>query len=148
MSQTFAEVLLTIPAAMCTGFVIFVAGVIQAIMNDQDEADFKRFLVMLKNKALRSPFAIGISSVTFAGMIPYFIVYRFGNTWFTAGLAMWVIASTVSKITVLPIYARVESLDSSETFQLAEERRKLHRANILRATLSALSVLLMTAGLK
>ena len=62
-------------------------------MNDLDEATFKRFLTSLHTRAMRSPYAIGVSSITFAGMAPYFIYYGFGNWWFTAGLALWVIAS-------------------------------------------------------
>jgi hypothetical protein len=64
MTQTFVEILLLVPTALCAGFVIFVAGVIQGVMNDLDEAEFKRFLTLLKTHALRSPYAIGVSSIT------------------------------------------------------------------------------------
>ena len=46
MTQTFVEILLLVPTALCAGFVIFVAGVIQGVMNDLDEAAFKRFLTI------------------------------------------------------------------------------------------------------
>jgi hypothetical protein len=36
MTQTFVEILLLVPAALCAGLVIFVAGVIQGVMNDLD----------------------------------------------------------------------------------------------------------------
>ena len=146
MTQTFVEILLLVPTALCAGFVIFVAGVIQGVMNDLDEATFKRFLTMLKTRALRSPYAIGVSSITFVGMVPYFIYYGFSNRWFTAGLVLWVITSIVSKSTALPIYARVEALESSDAARLNEERRKLQTANRLRATLSLASVFLMVIG--
>ena len=146
MTQTFAEILLLVPTALCAGFVIFVAGVIQGVMNDLDEATFKRFLTLLKTRALRSPYAIGVSSITFVGMVPYFICYGFSNRWFTAGLVLWVITSIVSKSTALPIYARVEALESSDAARLNEERRKLQTANRLRATLSLASVFLMAVG--
>jgi hypothetical protein len=146
MTQTFVEILLLVPTALGAGFVIFVAGVIQGVMNDLDEAAFKRFLTLLKTRALRSPYAIGVSSITFVGMVPYFIYYGFSNRWFTAGLALWVITSIVSKATALPIYARVEALESSDVSRLNEERRKLQIANIGRSTLSFASVVLMVIG--
>ncbi len=146
MTQTFVEILLLVPTALCAGFVVFLAGVIQGVMNDLDEAAFKRFLTLLHTRALRSPYAIGISSITFVGMVPYFIYYGFSNRWFTAGLVLWVIASIVSKITALPIYARVDVLESSDVSRLKEERRKLQTANIWRAALSFGSVVLMVIG--
>jgi len=145
-TQTLVEILLLLPTALCAGFVLFIAGVIQGVMNDLDEAAFKRFLTLLHTRALKSPYAIGVSSITFVGMIPYFIFYGVGNRWFTAGLAMWVIASIVSKATALPIYARVDATSASDVTQLREERRKLQKANILRAALSVLSVVLMVIG--
>jgi hypothetical protein len=118
LTQTFVEILLLVPTALWAGFVIFVAGVIQGVMNDLDEAEFKRFLILLKTRALRSPYAIGVSSITFVGMVPYFIYYGFSNRRFTAGLVLWVITSIVSKATVLPIYARVDALESSDLSRL------------------------------
>ncbi len=146
MTQTFVEILLLVPTALCAGFVIFVAGVIQGVMNGLDEAAFKRFLILLKTRALRSPYAIGVSSITFVGMVPYFIYYGFSNRWFTAGLVLWVITSIVSKSTALPIYARVEAIESGDGSRLREERRRLQIANIWRATLSFASVVLMVIG--
>ncbi len=147
MTQNLAEILLLVPTALCTGFVIFVAGVIQGTMNDMDEAIFKNFLGMLTKHAFRSPYAIIVSTITFVGMFPYFFYYGFSNWWFTAGLILWVVTSIISKATVLPVYKRVATLESSETTQLGNERRKLHKLNILRASLSFASVILMIIGL-
>jgi hypothetical protein len=79
-------------------------------------------------------------------MVPYFIYYGFSNRRFTAGLVLWVITSIVSKASVLPIYARVDALGSSDLSRLKEERRKLQIANIWRATLSFASVVLRVIG--
>jgi hypothetical protein len=157
MTQSFAEILLLIPAALTTGFVMFVAGVIQGVFNDVDEATFKHWLTELTRHALKSPYAIAVSSITFVGMVPYWIFYGLSNGWFSAGLIMWIITSIISKYTTIPIYIRVTGrqfpgfkmvpeLKSSEVVQLREERRNLHRANILRSTLSFVSVILMTIG--
>jgi len=48
MNQTLFEILLLVPTALCTGFLLFIAGVIQAVMNDVDEATFKRLLDILR----------------------------------------------------------------------------------------------------
>jgi hypothetical protein len=103
-------------------------------------------LILLKTRALRSPYTIGVSSITFIGMVPYFIFSGFSNRWFTAGLVLWVITSIVSNSTALPIYARVEALESGAVARLKEERRKLQIANLVRATLSLASVVLMVIG--
>jgi hypothetical protein len=89
---------------------------------------------------------MGVSSITFLGMIPYFIFYGVSNRWFTAGLVIWVIASIVSKATALLIYARVDVIEASAVALLKEERRKLRTANIVRASLSFVSVVLMVIG--
>ena len=158
MTQTFAEILLLVPTALSAGFIMFVAGVIQGVMNDVDEATFKRFLTELVKHALRSPYAITVASITFVGMIPYWIFYGFSNWWFTAGLILWVVTSTVSKYTTIPIYTRVTGLaitgfkkvpaiESNDVTHLREERRKLQKMNILRAALSFATVVLMVIGL-
>ncbi len=126
---------------------MFVAGVVQKVMNDMGEAEFKRFLTSMYQHAIRSPYAVTVSSLTFVAMIPYFIYYGFDNRWFTAGLILWLVASIASKVLNLPIYRRVEALESSDVARLQEERRKLQRANLWRAALSFASVVLMVIGL-
>ncbi|HNY12380.1 MAG TPA: hypothetical protein PKK26_12375 [Candidatus Wallbacteria bacterium] len=146
MTQSFFEILLMVPAAFCAGFVMFIGGVIQGVMDDEDEAMFKRILTGLHKNAMKSPYAIGISSITFVGMIPYFYKYGCSNRWFTAGLIFWVLTSCVSKATNLPIYGRVFAIESTDTARLGEERRKLHNANMLRAALSFISIAIMVVG--
>jgi len=146
MTRTFAEILLLVPSALCTGFLMFIAGVIQSVMNEMDEAGFKHFMTLLYKHAIRSPYAIGISTVTFIGAIPYFIYYGFDNRWFTAGIILYTIASIVSKSLNLPIYKRIFALESTDTVKLAAERRKLQRANIIRATIQFASIVVMMIG--
>lgn len=146
MDRTLFEILLLVPAAFTAGFVMFIAGVVQGVMDDMNEAAFKHFLIALKTRAMRSPYAIAVSTITFVGMFPYFIYYGFSNTWFTAGLILWTVTSIISKVTVLPIYSRVDTLETGNVSGLSEERRKLHNANILRSFLSFASVILMMIG--
>lgn len=146
MNQTFAEILLLVPSALCTGFLIFVAGVIQRVMNDMDEASFHSFLSLLHKRALKSPYAVAVSSITFVGMVPYWIFFGFNNWWFSAGLIVYIIASIISKSFNLPIYKRILALKSTDTHLLSEERKKLQKANLLRATIQSISILLMVIG--
>ena len=126
---------------------MFVAGVVQGVMNDMDEAEFQRFLTSLYQHAIRSPYALTVSLLTFVGAVPYLIFYGFRNWWFIAGLILWTVASVVSKVFNLPIYSRIFALESSDAAGLKEERRNLQSANIWRATLSFASVVLMVIGL-
>jgi hypothetical protein len=147
MTQEFAEVLLLVPSALATGFLVFIAGVVQRVMNDLDEATFQRFLMLLDKRATRSPYAVTVSTVTFIGAVPYFIFFGFDNWWFTAGIILYFVASIVSKSYNIPIYKRIFALASSDTDQLREERRKLQSANRLRATIQFASIVLMVIGL-
>ena len=147
MTQRRAEMLLLVPSTLCTGFLLFIAGVVQKVMNDLYEAAFQRFLNLLVKHAERSPYAISVSTVPFVGAFPYFIYYRLSNLWFSAGIVVFTVASIVSKILVLPIYKMVSELDSSDTAQLGEERRKLQNANRVRAAFQAVSTVLMVIGL-
>lgn len=147
MTQTFAEILLLVPSALCTGFLIFIAGVIQGVMNDMEEGTFQHFMRLLDKHAMRSPYAITVSSITFVGTIPYFIFYGFHNWWFSAGIILFWVASIISKSFNLPIYKRIFALESSDVVQLREERGKLQGANLLRATIQSASIVLMVIGL-
>ncbi len=146
MTQLFAEILLLVPSTLCTGFLVFIAGVIQKVMNELDESDFQKFLKLLDKHALKSPYAIGVSSITFVGMIPYWYFFGLSNIWFSAGLIVYTIASIVSKSVNLPIYKKIFALDNSDAVRLDEERRNLHRGNLLRASIQSASIVLMMLG--
>lgn len=158
MTQKFAEVLLLFPAALAAGFMLFVADVVQNIMDDMETGEFKRFLTSLTVHAIRSPVAILASTLTFVGMFPYWYFYGFNNRWFSAGLILWIVTSSVSKQMTLPIYSRVTGrkfpaykarpeIVATDAAALEEERRKLRRANLIRAGLSLASVVAMVIGL-
>src|SRR5882757_6283176 len=107
MTQRLAEILLFVPSALCAGLLIFVAEVLQRVMNDLDEAAFQRFVATLYRHATRAVAVVTISTLTFVGMIPYFYFYGVSNRWFTAGLVLYTVASIVAKALNLPIYNRV-----------------------------------------
>jgi len=143
MTRTLAEVLLLIFTTLCAGYVIFIATVLQPVINDLDEAAFGRFVPSLYRHATRSVYAMGSSTLPFVAMIPYFIVYKVEHPWFVAGLACFTLASTVSKIMNVPIYRRLVARKRDEVAKLQEERRKLQTANNVRALISLASVILM-----
>jgi hypothetical protein len=146
MTQRLAEILLLVPSALSTGFLMFIAGPLQKVMNDLDEATFHRFLKLLDRHATRSPYAVGVSTVTFIGAIPYFIYYHLNNLWFSAGIFLYTVASIVSKSFNLPIYRRIFALEETDVARLREERHKLQGANSLRATIQFASIVLMAIG--
>jgi hypothetical protein len=143
MTQTFAEVLILIPSTLTTGYLMFVATVLQRVMNELDEATFGRFVPLLLRKATRSVYAVVSSSITFVAMIPYLIFYGFQHWWFTAGLAFFVLSSVAGKLLNLPIYNRIAALGYDDVAKLKEERRKLQTANWVRALLCLVSTVLM-----
>lgn len=122
---------------------MFIAGVVQNVMNEMDPLAFKRFLTRLFASAVRSPFNLTTSLLTSIGAVPYFIAFGFGHIWFTAGVAFFVLASTASKLFNLPIYRRVMAPGYDNPAALMEERRRLQQANVIRATLSFASVVFM-----
>jgi len=147
MNESFVEILIIIPSALYTGYLLFIAGVIQNVMNQMDQASFQNFLNLLDKTAMKSPYAIIVGSLTYLGMFPYFIIYGFGNWWFTAGILVFIIASIISKSLNLPIYKRVHSLANSNLALLSVERKKLQSANRIRALIQSVSISLMTIGL-
>jgi hypothetical protein len=146
MTRTFAEALLITPSALSAGILIFVAEVLQRVMSDLDEATFGRIVALLYRRAVRAAFVVTLSTLTFVGMVPYFYFYGFSNRLFTAGLALFTVASIVGKVLNLPIYKRVIMLKDTDVLRLREERVKLQRANIIRAAICFASIVFMVAG--
>ena len=146
MTREFIEVLILIPTTLETGFLLGISGVIQKVMNDLKEDTFRFFLTQLEHHAMRSPFALSVSLLTSIAAIPYWIFFGFNLGWFTAGLLLWFISATASKIFNMPIYKKIKELSDNQTEELVIQRRKLERANNIRASLTFSSVVLMVMG--
>ena len=147
MTRTYVEILILFLNALAAGLLVFISGVLQKVMTDMDAATFQTTLGKLDHYAMRSPFALVVSTLPMAAFIPYFIIFGFGNAWFTAGAVVFLLASTVSKLINMPIYKRVSELPSTETAALEQERTKLKTGNFLRAAVQFVSALLMLIGL-
>jgi hypothetical protein len=146
MTRVHAEILILVINTLFTGTVMFVAGALKGVMNDMDVATFKQFVASLQKNALRSPYVVIASSITFLLIIPYFITYGFVNWWFIAGMISCLMASISSKVLNLPIYKRIGELDVRDTAGLNEERRKMGNANAVRAVFYFLCVVLTVIG--
>lgn len=146
MTRTTAEILILTINALGAGILLFVAGVIQKIMNGMDEATFKSFLNALDRSAMTNPFAVTIATLPILTAIAYFAAYGFRHWWFTAGFAAWIIGSSITNISNMPIYKWVGNPDNIDAVLLARYRRKLGLANNLRAWITLVSVILMACA--
>jgi hypothetical protein len=119
MNRTLAEILLFVSVATNAALLIFIAGVLRKVINDIDEPAFKHFLGSLYRHSARSPFMHTVLTIPFLGTISYFYFYGFRNRWITAGLALWLVAGCISKMTKVPIYKRVVALKSGDVAGLS-----------------------------
>lgn len=149
MTRSFTEILILVLNVASADTLALIAGSIQKVMNDMDEAAFQNFVRQLHKSLQRSPYQIITSTLHIIAFIPYFIIFGFSNWWFTAGAIVSVAASTfVSKPIILPTYKKIyDSLKSSDTTGLREWRWKLRTRNRFRAVIQFASVALMVIGL-
>lgn len=147
MNREFAEILIAVATTVEAGLLLFIAEVVQRVMNEMDATQFRRFLGRLEHFAMRSPTVLAGSLVTTVAAIPYFLFFGFGNWWFTAGIVVWFLAAVASKIFNAPIYKRVAGLHDTDVAELLDERRRLRMANMVRALTTLASVVLMVVGL-
>lgn len=143
MTETTAENLILAVNALGAGILLFVAGVLQKVMNGMEEQAFKRFLNALDRAAMTSAFAVTIATLPVIAAVFYFVAYGFHHWWFTAGFAAWLIGSSVTKISNMPVYKWVGNPANNDPAELRRQRRILGRANNVRAWLTLGSVILM-----
>ncbi len=148
MTRAFTEILILVLNVASADTLALIAGVIQKVFNNLDEAEFQNFVTLMHKFLVRSPYQLITSTLQIIAFIPYFILFGFSNGWFTAGAIVSVAASTfISKPIVLPAYKTIFSLDSGDTEGLREWRRKLQTRSRWRAALQFVSVALMVIGL-
>lgn len=143
MTQSVAEALILAINALGAGILLFVAGVVQKIMNELDELEFKRFLNRLDRAAMSDPFAVTIATLPIPAALVYFVAYGFDHWWFTAGFVVWMVGGTMTKVTNMPIYHWVADPQNTDADKLRQQRRKLQLANNARAWLTLASVAVM-----
>jgi hypothetical protein len=143
MNESVAEVLILAINALGAGMLLFIAGVLQKIMNDMDEPAFKRFLNALDRTAMTNHLAVTVATLPIIAAVLYFTAYGFNHWWFTAGFIAWMIGSTITKINNMPVYRWVGDPKNNDPEELRKQRHKLQLANNLRAWLTFASVVLM-----
>jgi hypothetical protein len=145
MTATQAELLILLPTVLTTGYLLFIATVLQKVMNRLPAMTFRDFVGTLFDVATHDFYAVVTGTITFVAMIPYFIFYGFTHWWFIAGVIVFFVASTMGKILNLPAYKRIAALTEASTQAAVDgERRKLQTANAVRATLSLISIIVMS----
>ncbi len=144
MSETQAELLILIPTVLSTGYLLFIATDLQAVMNALDEATFQRFVPLLVRKATRSFYAVVTGTVTFVALIAYLIFFGFNHWRYIIGLFFFVVSSVAGKLLNLPAYARITALSEGDAPQIRAERLRLQTANWVRALLCLVSIILMS----
>jgi hypothetical protein len=143
MNETTAEALILAVNALGAGILLFVAGVAQKMMDDLEPPAFKRFLNALDKAAMTSPVLVTVATLPIIAAVAYFVAYGFGHWWFTAGFVLWMIGSTITKVSNLPVYKWVANPANNDPEELKRQRRILGRANNLRAWITLGSVILM-----
>lgn len=142
MTRHLAEILLFASLVLNASLLIFIAGVLKKVMNEMDEAAFKRFLDSLVRHSKRSPFMIVGLNLPLLGAIPYFFVYGLGNRWLLAGLILWLLAGSIAKAIKLPIYNSVATANMDDTEKLRTARDRINSANLVQAILNSVAALL------
>ena len=145
MNQTAAEAIILALNALGAGTLIFVAGVIQPIMNEMSEERFNGFLTALVRTTMGDPISVTIATLPIIAAVVYFIAFGFEHWWFTAGFAIWLVGSTLTKIINMPIYQWVADPANRDPETLRTKRQRLEAGNRLRAWLTLASVALMAA---
>jgi hypothetical protein len=135
-------IILTINALGC-GILLMVSGVVQRIMNEMEPLEFKKFLNALDRTAMSSPFAVSIATIPVFVVIFYFVTFGFGHWWFTAGIVLWMIGASITKITNMPVYSWVGDPKNTNPEELKKKRHTLQLGNNGRAWLTLLSVVVM-----
>ena len=143
MSQPVAEVLILAMNALGAGLLLFIAGVLQKIMNELDELEFKRFVNLLDHAAMADAFAVTVATLPIVAAAGYLLAYGFTHWWFVAGFVVWAAGSTLTKLINMPIYQWLADSNHTDSGQIRQQRRRLHFGNSLRAWTTFGSVILM-----
>ncbi len=146
MNKTTAEILLIISATIFASVLMFLAEPMRRVMNKMDNRASKQIISLLFQIGPRSPFLYIATNLTGLAMIPYFIFFGFSNWWFTAGLAILLVAGSVAKVVKVPIYKTAKELDAEDPKWMAAQK-KWHNGNLYQGIFTCLAVCMMTIGL-
>jgi hypothetical protein len=143
VNETAVEAIILAINALGCGILLFVSGVTQRIMNDMEPLEFKKFMNSLGRAAMSDPFAVTIATIPLFAIVYYFVAFGFTHWWFTAGIAIWTLGASITKITNLPIYTWVGQPENTDPKELINKRRRLALGNASRVWVTLLSIILM-----
>jgi hypothetical protein len=143
MNETAVEAIILAINALGAGILLFVSGVAQRMMNELEPVEFKKFENALGRTAMMDPFAVAIATIPIFAVIYYFLAFGSKHTWFTAGIVVWMIGSSVTKVVNLPTYNWVGDAKNVDPEELKKKRHMLGLGNAWRAWLTLCSVILM-----
>ena len=129
MSEAAVEAFILAINALGCGILLFVSGVAQKIMNDMEPLEFKKFMNLLGRAAMSDPFTVAIATIPLFAIVYYFVAFGFAHGWFAAGIVIWMIGASITKITNLPIYNWLGKPENADLEELREKRRCGSRAN-------------------
>ena len=143
LDQSTAEAIIICINATGAGLLLFVARVLQPMMNAMSEKDFRSFMVSLERTAMADPVTVTLGTLPILAALFYFPKFGVSHLVFSAGFAIWLAGSAVTKIINMPIYKWMREPRNSDLESLRRRRRRLSFGNNLRAWLTMFSVLLM-----
>ncbi|WP_407146681.1 hypothetical protein [Bradyrhizobium sp. ORS 86] len=143
MNEAGVEAAILAMNALGAGILLFVSGVVQNMMNDMDELAFKDFARTFLRTATSDLFTVTIGTIPILAVIFYFAAYGFHHWWFSAGIVIWIIGSSITKIINLPVYNWIRDTGSADADELRKNRRRLQLGNVSRAWVTLLSVVVM-----
>ncbi len=144
MTETTIEAIILTINALGAGILLFVSGVEQKIMDKLEPLEFKKHLNMLNPAAMRDPFAVSIATIPILVVIFYLVKYGFHQWWFVAGIILWMIGASITKVTNMPVYIWVADPKNTDPEELKKQRRKLALGNHWRAWITLLSIVVMS----
>jgi hypothetical protein len=147
MTKNFLESLLFASVAINAALLIFFADVFRKMLNAVDEDTFKKLIALLVRHSSRSPFMVLALNIPLIIAVPYYCWYGFSNRWITAGLALWLVAGSLSKVYKLPVYKALASLQSTAIVEIKKERGKFNAGNVFQAILYTVAAVLIALGL-
>jgi hypothetical protein len=147
MTKNFIETLLFSTLAINAALLFFIADILKKMLHSIDKVTAKNLITSMVRFSSKSVFMILMLNLPFLLAIPYYWCYGFGNTWITAGLALWMVAGSLSKVYKIPVYKRLAALDVSATDDTANQHRKFDQGNLFQAILYAAAAVLSGIGL-
>ena len=141
------KLLITFPACMFAGIVLFLASVFKQSSEQVTEAQYYAIFTKIIMYGRKSFLINTIVIVPLLALILFVILYRFDDILFLAGAIIYVIGSfLLSRLLNEPIYTKLLATDPDDVTTVRLFRDKLNRGNTLRARISLLGVLLIGAS--